>query len=190
MTNEATPGVYLRKVRPSDEQEFVQLMRSSLDLHEPWISPPTNATLFKYYLNRIDQPDHEGYAVCLEGSDAIAGAININNIVRGSFQSASLGYYVGAPYHGQGIMYVGLRQLIRLACGTMGLHRLEANIQPENIRSQRLVERCGFVKEGLSRDFLYINGAWRDHVRWCYIDDRASLRPAGQRLKLTRWSTT
>lgn len=182
--------VYLRKVRSSDEQEFIRLMRDSQEIHEPWITPPVSSAQFKQYMQRVNQPDHEGYAVCLAGSDAIAGAININNIVRGSFQSASLGYYIGAPYQGQGIMYAGLSQLLELACVTMGLHRLEANIQPENIRSQRLVERCGFVREGISKDFLYINGEWRDHVRWCYVDQRTSLRPASMQSTFKRWQIT
>ena len=189
MTKPEPREVYLRKIKRGDEAEFTELMKASLSLHEPWISPPTDTTLFQYYLQRISQHDHEGYAVCLKADDAIAGAINLNNIVRGSFQSASLGYYVGAPFHGQGIMYAGLSKLINLACNTMGLHRLEANIQPHNVRSQKLVERCGFVREGMSKDFLYINGAWRDHVRWCYVDPRKSLRPNPVSATLTRWTT-
>ncbi len=187
MTSPEQTQVYLRKVKQTDEKEFIKLMKASLELHEPWISPPTSGSLFRHYMQRITLPDHEGYAICLSDNDVIAGVININNIVRGSFQSASLGYYVGAPFHGQGVMYAGLTQLIALACGTMGLHRLEANIQPDNVRSQNLVERCGFVKEGISKDFLYINGAWRDHVRWCYVDQRSSLRSTQNAAELPRW---
>ena len=168
--------VGLRAVARTDEKEFTRLMRASQDLHEPWISPPTNATTFRYYLQRIARTDHEGYAICLRDNGAIVGAININNIVRGSFLSASLGYYIGAPYAGQGYMTEALKILIDHACGTLGLHRLEANIQPENEASQRLVASCGFINEGLSRKFLFIDGAWRDHVRWCYLDRRESLQ--------------
>ncbi len=177
--------VYLRRVVRSDEEQFTTRMRESIDLHEPWISPPTNGYLFKAYLKRIQKEDHEGFAVCLKDTDDIVGVININNIVRGSFQSASLGYYVVARHQGDGYMYEGLRMLIRFACQTLGLHRLEANIQPTNERSQRLVERCGFVSEGLSKQFLFIDGAWRDHIRWCYIDERESL-PAHDKRKWTR----
>ena len=83
---------------------------------------------------------------------------------------------IGAKYEGTGYMHEGLTLLVRYACNTLGLHRLEANIQPDNERSQRLVERCGFVREGVSRNCLFINGGWRDHVRWCFIDDRRTLR--------------
>ena len=176
MTNTEAARVYIRRVTRHDEREFIALMRESIDLHEPWISPPTNAALFRAYLRRVNREDHEGFVSCLRASDEIIGAININNIVRGSFQSASLGYYVGARHQGMGYMSEGLNLLLRFACQTLGLHRLEANIQPDNARSQQLVERCGFVKEGISKDFLFINGAWRDHIRWCYVDPRQTLR--------------
>ena len=172
----AEPRVYIRRIAAADETELVRLMKESTQLHDPWISPPTTGVLFKYYLQRISRDDHEGYAICRKETDEICGVININNIVRGSFLSASLGYYAAARFHGQGYMSEGLRLLVHHACSTMGLHRLEANIQPENHRSQRLVQRVGFVKEGLSKNFLFINGAWRDHERWCYVHPRSTLR--------------
>ncbi len=169
--------IYLRRVTHNDEAEFLALMRASEELHQPWIQAPTTPALFKYYLQRIRRNDHEGFAICRGTDEVIVGVININNIVRGSFLSASLGYYVGAPFQGQGYMQAGLTQLIDYAFSTMGLHRLEANIQPDNLRSQELVRRCGFEYEGLSKNFLFLDGAWRDHQRWCVIDSRAKLRP-------------
>ena len=169
--------IYLRRVTHNDEAEFLALMRASEELHQPWIQAPTTPALFKYYLQRIRRNDHEGFAICRGTDEVIVGVININNIVRGSFLSASLGYYVGATFQGQGYMQAGLTQLIDYAFSTMGLHRLEANIQPDNLRSQELVRRCGFEYEGLSKNFLFLDGAWRDHQRWCVIDSRAKLRP-------------
>jgi ribosomal-protein-alanine N-acetyltransferase len=172
-------------VKRQDEREFTKLMQQSQDLHEPWISPPTNAVLFKYYLQRIEREDHDGFVICRLCDQRIVGAININHIVRGSFQSASLGYYVGAEFQGAGYMQEGLQQLIKHAFTNMGLHRLEANIQPDNHRSQNLVERCGFTLEGYSKAFLFINGAWRDHQRWCCVHQRHGLRiHGGDRQKL------
>ncbi len=169
--------IYLRRVTHNDEAEFLALMRASEELHQPWIQAPTTPALFKYYLQRIRRNDHEGFAICRGTDEVIVGVININNIVRGSFLSASLGYYVGATFQGQGYMQAGLTRLIDYAFSTMGLHRLEANIQPDNLRSQELVRRCGFEYEGLSKNFLFLDGAWRDHQRWCVIDSRAKLRP-------------
>ena len=170
-------AIYLRRVTRNDEVEFLALMQASEQLHRPWIQAPTTTALFKYYLQRIRRNDHEGFAICREADGNIVGVINVNNIVRGSFLSASLGYYVGAAFQGQGYMQAGLTRLIAYAFSTMGLHRLEANIQPDNLRSQELVRRCGFVYEGLSKNFLFLDGAWRDHQRWCIVDSRTHLRP-------------
>jgi [ribosomal protein S5]-alanine N-acetyltransferase len=168
--------VYLRLVDARDQSEFLRLMQASRTLHDPWISPPLTRPAFQQYLSRMRQPDHEGLLVCREQDDAVVGVININNIIRGSFLSAHLGYYAGQPFVGLGYMTEGLRQVVRFAFEDLGLHRLEANIQPANAPSINLVKRCGFRHEGFSPSFLYIDGAWRDHERWAIVDDRATLR--------------
>jgi len=173
----AEARVYLRPVTRRDRQEFLALMQQSRRLHEPWIQPPLSSLGFHNYLARTHRDDHEGLLVCCHESDAIAGVININNIIRGSFLSASLGYYVGAPFAGRGYMREGLELVKRYAFHELGLHRLEANIQPENTASIALVKRCGFVYEGMSPDFLYIAGKWRDHARWAAYDPRPTLHP-------------
>ena len=169
--------IFLRAVARSDRAEFLRLMKLSNHLHHPWISPPVTDLSFHSYLSRTHREDHEGLLVCQKHDQAITGVINLNNIVRGSFLSASLGYYVGAPYSSQGLMREGLDLVKSYAFYTLGLHRLEANIQPDNLRSIALVKHCGFLREGLSHDFLYIDGRWRDHERWTAIHPRTTLRP-------------
>ena len=173
----AEPRVYLRPVTRRDRSEFLELMQQSRHLHDPWIQPPLSSLSFHSYLARTQRDDHEGLLVCTRESNAIAGVININNIVRGSFLSASLGYYVGAPYAARGYMGEGLELAKRFAFSDLGLHRLEANIQPDNHRSIALVRRCGFTFEGLSPAFLFIAGHWRDHQRWAAVDPRTTLHP-------------
>lgn len=169
--------VYLRQVGKKDRSEFLALMQQSRHLHEPWIAPPLTDISFHNYLARTQRDDHQGWLVCLSHDDSIAGVINVNNIVRGSFLSASLGYYVGAAYSGLGLMRQGLERVKAYAFTTLGLHRLEANIQPDNHASIALVRQCGFEKEGMSANFLYIDGQWRDHERWTALDPRLALRP-------------
>jgi ribosomal-protein-alanine N-acetyltransferase len=99
--------------------------------------------------------------------------VNISEIVRGIFQSAYLGYYAFEPLAGHGLMRQGLGRVIDHAFDKMRLHRLEANIQPQNRRSIRLVRSLGFRREGLSRRYLRIAGHWRDHERWALLaEDR------------------
>lgn len=169
--------VYLRPVTRRDRGEFVAAMRGAMSLHKPWIVSPTSREMFNSYLNRTERDDHAGLLVIDRTSEAIAGCINLNNIIRGTLLSATLGYYATVPFAGRGYMREGLALAVEHAFSHLGLHRLEANIQPANRRSIGLVRRCGFEKEGISPRFLFINGAWQDHERWVRIDNRPSLHP-------------
>jgi len=168
-------SVYIRHVRPQDRSEFLALMCASKQLHIPWITPPLNHAAFAQYIARTNRTDHEGFVVARYSDDAIVGVVNLNNIVRGSFLGASLGYYVGAPYVGQGYMLEGLNLIKHHAFTALQLHRLEANIQPDNERSLKLVQRAGFVREGIAPAFLFLAGAWRDHERWSCVDARETM---------------
>ena len=92
--------------------------------------------------------------------------INVSQIFYGNFRCASLGYYAGAPFMRQGYMSEGLRLVLRHAFGALELNRLEANLQPENRASIRLVGPAGFRRERFSPRYLKILGRWRDHERW------------------------
>ncbi len=98
--------------------------------------------------------------------NALAGAVTVSEIVWGMFRSGYLGYYAFVPHDRQGYMKRGLGAVITEAFVTHGLHRLEANIQPDNLRSIGLVKSLGFRKEGYSPRYLKIAGRWRDHERW------------------------
>jgi len=102
----------------------------------------------------------------LTREDELAGFININEIVRGAFQSGYLGYASFQPFDGRGYMSAGVRLVLHSAFSEHRLHRVEANIQPENLRSIALVARLGFSQEGFSPQYLKIGGRWRDHERW------------------------
>ena len=117
----------------------------------------------------MDGVSNLGLCVRRLDTDALVGFIEITQIVRGSFSSAYLGYYAFSPHAGQGFMKDGLQQAVRLAFNRLGLHRLEANIQPENFASIQLVKACGFAKEGYSPRYLKIAGRWRDHERWTIL---------------------
>ena len=101
--------------------------------------------------------------------NALVGYAEITNIVHCVFLSGYLGYYAFSGHERQGYMSEGLRLLARLAFSQLGLHRLEANIQPENTASIALVRSCGFRKEGYSPRYLKIRGRWRDHERWALL---------------------
>jgi ribosomal-protein-alanine N-acetyltransferase len=91
--------------------------------------------------------------------------------VRGLFHSAYLGYYAFEPFAGSGYMSDGLGLVLNEAFGALDLHRLEANVQPGNLPSIRLVSGLGFRLEGFSPRYLKIAGRWRDHERWAILRD-------------------
>lgn len=167
--------VYIRKVRGSDRQALLNLAQSSQRLHHPWITAPLTSHMFRLYLRRTQREDAEGFVCCLRSTDEIIGVINLNDIVRGSFLSANLSYYVDVTQQGKGYMTEALKLVATFSFEILGLHRLEAAIQPHNEPSRNLVQRCGFVLEGLAHDFLFIDGQWRDHERWALLDLRSSL---------------
>jgi [ribosomal protein S5]-alanine N-acetyltransferase len=94
----------------------------------------------------------------------IIGRINFTQIARGPFQSCMLGYAIDAAHQGRGLMREALEATIGHVFAVLRLHRIQANYVQENLRSGRLLQRLGFSREGLAKDYLFINGAWRDHV--------------------------
>lgn len=117
-----------------------------------------------------------------ELSSPIIGTCNYTNIVRGPFQACHLGYQIDREREGEGLMAEALRATNAFAFDTLRLHRIMANHRPENARSARLLERLGFVHEGLAKDYLFINGAWCDHVLTSLTNpafDPAWIEPSG-----------
>ncbi|MFE2495789.1 GNAT family N-acetyltransferase [Streptomyces scopuliridis] len=158
---------FVRAYRSEDADEFTSRVRESQELHRPWLFPPADAEAYAGYAGRFtEDPSREGYLVCDGDDGGIAGFVNINNIVHGAFRCGALGYGAFAHAAGRGLMTEGLGLVVRHAFGPLGLHRLEANVQPTNTASLALVRRVGFRLEGYSPDFLHIDGAWRDHERW------------------------
>jgi [ribosomal protein S5]-alanine N-acetyltransferase len=105
------------------------------------------------------------YAILDDDGD-LAGAIALENVVRGAAQSATVGYWVDRARNGGGLATGALDAVLDDAFGDLGLHRLQAPIRPENARSRRVVEKNGFERIGLARGYLLVDGAWRDHDLW------------------------
>jgi [ribosomal protein S5]-alanine N-acetyltransferase len=158
--------VELSPLTLADQDEFCSLVRASAELHRPWVQLPPTAQEFHAWMRRFEDGTNLGFLVRIAETGAAAGMVNINSIIRGRYQGASLGYAAFAAYAGQGYMAEGLTATLRHAFDDLRLHRLEANIQPGNKASLALVQRLGFHYEGLSPAYLYIDGAWRDHERW------------------------
>ncbi|WP_062351916.1 GNAT family N-acetyltransferase [Herbidospora yilanensis] len=158
--------VALHPLTPADQDEFCSLVAASAELHTPWMQLPATPEAFRLWMRRFDDGANLGFLIRARETGAAVGLVNINSIIRGRYQGASLGYAAFAPSAGRGHMTEGVGLVMRHAFEELRLHRLEANIQPGNTASLALVRRLGFRYEGLSPDYLYIDGAWRDHERW------------------------
>ena len=179
---------WLRAPLASDAAPFLAAVRASRKLHAAWVAAPRTRHAFAAYLarfgaSRARDRAYVGYVALRRDDQSLVGVFNFSEIVRGSFQSAYLGYY---GFHGntrRGLMKEALGLALDAAFGPLGLHRDEVNIQPRNARSIGLVTTMGFTREGFSRRYLRIAGRWRDHVRFAMLAEdwrvlrRAALRP-------------
>ena len=162
----------LRLLTADDRLAFLAAARRSRALHAPWVAPPLDTRAFRRHLARFDGVHGLGFVVLDPITGEVAGAINLTNIVFGAFRSGYLGYYAFAGFEGRGLMSTGLRAVVRHAFSALKLHRVEANIQPDNHASIALARACGFHREGFSPAYLKIGGRWRDHERWARIRGR------------------
>ena len=150
----------------ADAEELIDANRRSQSLHLPWVKPFTDREGFDAWMQRLASSRHLGFVIRERKDNSIVGIVNLNEIVRGAFQNAYLGYYAMAGKTGRGLMTEALFAVLSVAFDDIKLHRVEANVQPENDSSIALVRRVGFRLEGFSPRYLYIDGAWRDHQRW------------------------
>lgn len=163
--------LFLRYVALEDFDEMVQMFRESQKFHKGLVTPPLDLENFKNYVARNDEDASEFFVICRNEDEKIVGAINLSQIFRKGFQNAYLGYSLGVKYVGSGFMTEAVNLILKYAFKDLKLHRIEANIQPHNLASIKVVKRCGFSLEGFSPKYLKIGGRWRDHERWAIIKE-------------------
>ncbi|MBZ3691396.1 GNAT family N-acetyltransferase [Phyllobacterium calauticae] len=171
--------LYLRPPQVSDYRAWANLRALSRDFLAPWeplwADDDLERSAFRHRIRHYDDEAAAGTAhpfFLFHNSDSrLLGGITLGNIRRGVGQNGMIGYWMGAPYAGQGYMSEALRLLISHAFTKVRLHRLEAACIPSNERSIRLLEKAGFQREGLLRSYLKINGTWQDHLLFSLIED-------------------
>jgi ribosomal-protein-alanine N-acetyltransferase len=178
----AGDGVTLRTPQMTDYGEWAALREASREFLTPW--EPTwpaddlTRSAFRRRVRRYaeDVRTDQGYAFLIARSTdgALVGGLTLANIRRGVAQAASLGYWMGLPYARRGYMTAAVRAVIPFAFAALRLHRLEAACIPTNVSSIRLLENCGFAREGYAREYLCINGRWQDHVLYARLPEQAT----------------
>ena len=190
----STERLALRLAQPGMEVAMARFLGDNFAGHLDRWSPPAAPAFFTeaFWRERLAVAVEEYQAgraarFVLQAHGPVSGPIlgtcNYTNIVRGPFQACHLGYQVARSHEGQGLMAEALRATNAWAFEHLRVHRIMANYRPENERSARVLEKLGFVREGLARDYLFIDGAWRDHVLTSLTHptfDPDWVEPAGQ----------
>lgn len=164
--------VYLRPPHLSDWENWADVRRKNrmhLKPFEPtW---PPNCLSEDFFKRRLARQTREwlgdsSYSfLILKTSDAkLIGGMNINNVVRGAAQFASLGYWIDKNHEGRGMMKESIRLTLQYCFRDLGLHRVHASCIPDNERSKNLLIKCGFKEEGYAENYLKIDGKWQDHI--------------------------
>lgn len=124
--------VFVREPKIENKEAFISAMQRSQSLHHPWVKAPATPQEFDEYFQRYQQPNQKSFLVHNEAGN-IVGIFNVSEIVRGLFQNAYLEFYAVANFSGKGYMSAGLKLVLVKVFRELKLHRIEANIQPENI---------------------------------------------------------
>jgi ribosomal-protein-alanine N-acetyltransferase len=187
--------VGLRPLRMRDAAAWSEVRIRNEQWLAPWEGRPESqppatwaerhsAVVFTAMLRTIRKESRAGrtlpLAITYDGR--LAGQVTVSNVVRGAFDSASVGYWVDGALAGRGVLPTALAMVVDHCFGAVGLHRLEANIRPENAASRRVVEKLGFREEALHLRYLFIDGDWRDHLSFAVT--REDVLPGGM---LRRW---
>ena len=177
-----TTRLVVRLVEPDDVDEVIAYDRRNAEHVATW-APAASGDAFDRGKRReriarrraeADADTGYGFIATLHEDPRIVAGISLNHVVRFAFQACHLGYSVDGEHEGKGLASEAVLAVVDFAFATLGLHRLMANYQPTNERSGRLLRRLGFVPEGYARDYLFINGAWRDHVLTALVNPGAA----------------
>ena len=155
----------IREVGVHDADELAALYQANREFLAPFepIRPDSFFTAAGQR-DRLSRPVDGWRFAIVDDADAIVGVINVSNVVRGAFHSASVGYFVSHQANGRGLCSAALGDVCTFAFGTAGLHRLEAGTLLDNRASQRVLEKNGFERIGIARKYLQIAGRWQDHL--------------------------
>lgn len=178
----------LRQPAPADYPAWAELRsasRAHLTPWEPtWSPDDLSRAMYRRRLRAYAKDIHNDvsypYFIFENATGTLLGGVTLSNVRRGSAQTASLGYWMGAPYAGRGHMREAVGMLLPMAFNTLRLHRIEAATMLKNFASMRVLESVGFQREGLAHGYLKINGRWEDHLLYARLAEGPSLGTSEQ----------
>ena len=161
--------IILRPPAAADYAEFAAMMKRNKAFFSGLVPAFNGRKPFAEWISRNQHDDYFGFVICRREDGAIVGKINLFNLIRRGLQSANVGYLISREHTRNGYATEALGLVVRIAFRKVKLHRVEADIQPQNKASLALVRRAGFTREGFSPRYVKICGRWRDHERWALL---------------------
>jgi ribosomal-protein-alanine N-acetyltransferase len=178
--------ISLRIIKARDAKTVERLVLSNRTWLKPWeATNPHGPTSFDFksqirgLLRQLENDEGLPFLILYKGE--IVGQLNVANILHGSVSSCVIGYWIIPELAGKGITPTAVALAMDYAFKVVGLHRVEIDIRPENEASVRVVEKLGLRPEGLKKNYIHINNAWRDHLVFALTADEV---PDGV---LNRW---
>lgn len=164
-------GIYLRPLKLDDARDLLALRVRNRAFLQPWEPAQSNDHFtLAWQTEVIEQAianweSGAGYAFGIfhADTDDLIGRVNLSNVVRGAWESCTIGYFVDQSYTGRGYMTEAVRLAVRFAFEEAKLHRVQAEVMPRNQASIRVLEKVGFHYEGYAEYYLKINGVWEHH---------------------------
>lgn len=172
-------GIYIRLLEPEDASALLQLRLNSREANQPFEPRyPKEFFTFPSQLDLIYRRQQEAwedkaylFGLFSTADHQLLGTLSLTHIVRGVGQFADIGYSMDQQHQSKGYMTGGVKLLLKYAFRSLGLHRVQAGILPHNIASKRVLEKCGFQAEGISRKLVKINDQWEDHQMFSILQE-------------------
>lgn len=172
-------NIFMRPPRLSDWHQWSNIRRKNSTHLRPFEpSWPPNCLSEEFFKRRLVRQAREwvngrgqSFLIFKNSDNRLIGGMNINQIIRGASQSASLGYWIDKDHEGKGLMKETVRLTLNHCFTTLQLHRVNACCISRNERSKFLLLSCGFEKEGYAKSYLKINGSWQDHILFGYCEN-------------------
>nr|WP_310257385.1 GNAT family protein [Fictibacillus barbaricus] len=171
-------NIYIRLIKPEDAEEMLELQllnrtffqQFAMERDEKFYTlDGQRDRLERLVTYALDDTDYYfGIFTC--GDNKLIGSINLFSVMRGSIQSAFVGYFLDKKQNGKGYTTEAVKLIVKYAFDELKLHRVEAGVMPHNLGSIRVLEKAGFEKEGLARKNVKINGKWEDHQQMAIVN--------------------
>src|SRR3954468_22877702 len=182
-----TPRLFIRPMRAEDRAQFVSFYERSWTEMAPWFPTRRSGETFEQTFEKTLEKGNKGAADASEfrlvgftRENQLVAFFGLMQIVRGAFESGVASWCVHSQFTRQGLCTEGVMGVLDLAFAAppvgLGLHRVQANVIPTNTPSVRVAEKAGFRREGLGRNYLKINGEWRDHAFFAKLSAEHSIR--------------